>query len=52
MRKPPLGAASLSYGCELYAGDVVVNDRAEHAQVWVENSDHTLSFRPCELLCH
>ena len=30
--------------------DVVVNDRAEHAQVWVEKSDHTLSFPPCELL--
>jgi hypothetical protein len=29
--------------------DVVVNDRAEHAQVWVEKSDHTLSFPPCEL---
>jgi len=32
--------------------DVVVNDRAEHAQVWVERSDHTLSFPPCELLFH
>jgi hypothetical protein len=32
--------------------DVVVNDRAEHAQVWVENSDHTLSFPPCELIFH
>ena len=30
--------------------DVVVNDRAEHAQVWVEKSDHTLSFPPCELI--
>jgi len=30
--------------------DVVVNDRAEHAQVWVEKSDKTLSFPPCELL--
>jgi hypothetical protein len=30
--------------------DVIVNDRAEHAQVWVENSDHTLSYPPCELL--
>jgi len=30
--------------------DVIVNDRAEHAQVWVEKSDHTLSFPPCELL--
>lgn len=32
--------------------DVVVNDRAEHAQVWVEKSDDTLSFPPCELLFH
>ena len=30
--------------------DVVVNDRAEHAQVWVERSDKTLSFPPCELI--
>jgi hypothetical protein len=32
--------------------DVIVNDRTEHAQVWVEKSDHTLSFPPCELLFH
>ena len=32
--------------------DVVVNDRAEHAQVWVEKSDNTLSFPPCELIFH
>jgi hypothetical protein len=30
--------------------DVVVNDRAEHAQVWVEKSDRTLSYSPCELM--
>jgi hypothetical protein len=30
--------------------DVIVNDRTEHAQVWVEKSDHTLSYPPCELL--
>jgi hypothetical protein len=30
--------------------DVIVNDRAEHAQVWVEKSDKTLSFPPCELM--
>jgi len=30
--------------------DVIVNDRAEHAQVWVEKSDHTLSYSPCELM--
>lgn len=32
--------------------DVIVNDRAEHAQVWVEKSDKTLSFPPCELVFH
>jgi hypothetical protein len=32
--------------------DVVVNDRAQHAQVWVEKSDKTLSFPPCELIFH
>jgi hypothetical protein len=32
--------------------DVVVNDRSEHAQVWVEKSDKTLSFPPCELIFH
>jgi hypothetical protein len=30
--------------------DVVVNDRTEHAQVWVEKADKTLSYPPCELL--
>jgi hypothetical protein len=30
--------------------DVVVNDRVQHAQVWVENSDHTLGYPPCELI--
>jgi hypothetical protein len=30
--------------------DAVVNDRTEHAQVWVEKSDHTLSYPPCELI--
>jgi hypothetical protein len=32
--------------------DVVVNDRAEHAQVWYEKSDDTLSYPPCELMFH
>lgn len=32
--------------------DVIVNDRTEHAQVWVEKSDNTLSFPPCELVFH
>ena len=30
--------------------DVVVNDRVQHAQVWVESSDRTLSYPPCELI--
>jgi hypothetical protein len=30
--------------------DVVVNDRTQHAQVWVEKSDKTLSYPPCELI--
>ncbi|SRR6266496_5554581 len=32
--------------------DVIVNDRSQHAQVWVEKSDHTLSYPPCELIFH
>ena len=26
--------------------DVIVNERAEHARVWVQKSDKTLSFSP------
>jgi hypothetical protein len=26
--------------------DIIVNDRAEHARVWVEKSDKTVSFSP------
>ncbi len=26
--------------------DLIVNDRAEHARVWVEKSDKTMSFSP------
>ena len=29
---------------------VIVNDRTEHAQIWVEKGDHTLSYPPCELI--
>ncbi|HKT88321.1 MAG TPA: hypothetical protein VJQ59_07790 [Candidatus Sulfotelmatobacter sp.] len=32
--------------------DVIVNDRTEHAQVWVEKSDKTLTYPPCELVFH
>jgi hypothetical protein len=42
---PPHGADSGGTGIVV---DVVVNDRMEHAQVWVEKSDHTLSYAPCE----
>ena len=30
---------------------VTVNDRTEHAYVWVEKSDRTLSFSPNEIDC-
>jgi nitrate reductase NapE component len=42
---PPHGAVDSGTGIVV---DVVVNDRAEHAQVWVEKSDHTMSYAPCE----
>jgi hypothetical protein len=44
------GSASCPGGGSGIVVDVVVNDRAEHAQVWVEKSDHTLSFPPCDLV--
>ena len=44
------GASTCPGGGTGVVVDVVVNDRAEHAQVWVENSDKTLSFPPCELI--
>ena len=44
------GASSCPGGGSGIVVDVVVNDRAEHAQVWVEKSDGTLSFPPCELI--
>lgn len=44
------GASSCPDGGSGVVVDVIVNDRAEHAQVWVEKSDHTLSYPPCELL--
>jgi hypothetical protein len=30
---------------------VTVNQRAEHAYVWVEKSNRTLSFSPTEIQC-
>jgi hypothetical protein len=44
------GASSCPGGGSGIVVDVVVNDRAEHAQVWVEKSDQTLSFPPCDLI--
>jgi hypothetical protein len=44
------GASGCSGGGSGIVVDVVVNDRAEHAQLWVEKSDKTLSLPPCELI--
>jgi hypothetical protein len=44
------GASTCPGGGTGVVVDVVVNDRATHAQVWVEKSDKTLSFPPCELI--
>lgn len=44
------GASTCPGGGSGVVVDVVVNDRAEHAQVWVEKSDHTLSYPPCDLM--
>ncbi len=44
------GASACPGGGSGVVVDVIVNDRAEHAQVWVEKSDHTLSYPPCELI--
>src|SRR5262249_26007299 len=30
--------------------DVVVNNRPQHAQIWVKKSSKTLSYPPCELM--
>ena len=44
------GASTCPGGGTGVVVDVIVNDRAEHAQVWVEKGDHTLSYPPCELI--
>jgi hypothetical protein len=47
------GASGCPGGGSGIVVDVVVNDRSEHAQVWVEKSDNTLSFPPggpCDLV--
>jgi hypothetical protein len=42
---------SVSSGTTGVIVQVTVNHRAEHAYVWVEKSDHTLSFSPNEVDC-
>ncbi len=44
------GASTCPGGGSGVVVDVIVNNRTEHAQVWVEKADHTLSYPPCELL--
>ncbi len=44
------GASTCSSSASGVVVDVIVNERAEHAQLWVEKSDKTLSPPPCELL--
>jgi hypothetical protein len=44
------GASTCPGGGTGVVVDVVVNDRAIHAQVWVEKSDKSMSFPPCELV--
>jgi hypothetical protein len=44
------GASTCPGGGTGVVVDVMVNDRAQHAQVWVEKGDKTMSFPPCELV--
>ena len=44
------GASTCPGGGSGVVVDVIVNERTEHAQVWVEKSDKTLSYPPCELI--
>jgi hypothetical protein len=44
------GASTCPGGGSGIVVDVIVNDRTEHAQVWVEKSDKTLSYPPCTLV--
>ena len=44
------GSSSCPGGGTGVVVDVVVNDRTQHAQVWVEKADHTLSYPPCDLI--
>ena len=44
------GASTCPGGGSGVVVDVVVNNRTEHAQVWVEKSNDTLSYPPCDLV--
>ena len=44
------GVSSCAGGGSGVVVDVIVNERMQHAQIWVEKSDKTLSPPPCELL--
>jgi hypothetical protein len=44
------GSSSCPGGGSGIVVDVVVNDRAQHAQIWVQKADKTFSFPPCELV--
>lgn len=44
------GAASCPGSSSGVVVDVIVNDRTQHAQVWVAKADKTISSPPCELL--
>ncbi len=43
------GMSGCPHGGSGVVVDVIVNRRSEHAQVWVEKSDKTLSSPPCDL---
>jgi hypothetical protein len=43
------GASSCSGGGSGIVVDAIVNDRAEHAQLYIDKSDKSLSPPPCEL---
>jgi len=43
------GSGACPHGSSGVVVDVIVNERREHAQMWVEKSDKSLSTPPCEL---
>jgi hypothetical protein len=46
------GASNCPGGGSGVVVDVIVNDRAQHAQVYVDKSDKTISTPPCDLEFH